>query len=208
MLLGTYEKAATPWSPKATPWDFGQDLLPPDLDRIAPSLEVGFKHFPALQQRRHPQDRQRALHLLARRQSAGRAGAGPEEFLVRLRRHGGLQPGRRRRPGALATGWWTAIRASTSGPWTSRASARGRRSATPTPRCARIYSRRFRIRFPNEELPAARPMQTTPLYDKMIAQGAVMGDSAGGSRRRSGSRRRASSRRTSSPSTAPTISRM
>jgi dimethylglycine dehydrogenase len=31
-----------------TPWDFGQDLLPNDLERIAPSLEVGFEHFPAL----------------------------------------------------------------------------------------------------------------------------------------------------------------
>lgn len=41
------------------------------------------------------------------------------------------------------------------------------------------YSRRFRIRFPNEELPAARPQQTTPLYDVMRAQGAVMGDSWG-----------------------------
>ncbi|MEO8546124.1 MAG: glycine cleavage T C-terminal barrel domain-containing protein, partial [Burkholderiaceae bacterium] len=41
------------------------------------------------------------------------------------------------------------------------------------------YSRRFSIRFPNEELPAARPLQTTPLYDTMIAQGAVMGDSWG-----------------------------
>ena len=36
------------------------------------------------------------------------------------------------------------------------------------------YSRRFRIRFPNEELPAGRPLQTTPLYDTFIAQGAVM----------------------------------
>jgi dimethylglycine dehydrogenase len=42
-----------------------------------------------------------------------------------------------------------------------------------------FYSRRFRIRFPNEELPAGRPMQTTPLYDKMLSQGAVMGDSWG-----------------------------
>jgi dimethylglycine dehydrogenase len=41
------------------------------------------------------------------------------------------------------------------------------------------YSRRFSIRFPNEELPAARPQQTTSLYDLMIAQGAVMGDSWG-----------------------------
>ena len=49
MLMGTYEKACKPWSPKETPWDFGQDLLPPDLDRIAPSLEVGFQHFPAFE---------------------------------------------------------------------------------------------------------------------------------------------------------------
>ena len=41
------------------------------------------------------------------------------------------------------------------------------------------YSRRFSIRFPNEELPAARPLQTTPLYDTLRAQGAVMGDSWG-----------------------------
>ena len=41
------------------------------------------------------------------------------------------------------------------------------------------YSRRFSIRFPNEELPGARPAQTTPLYDTMVAQNAVMGDSWG-----------------------------
>ncbi len=48
MLMGTYERAGVPWSPVTTPWDFGQDLLPNDLERIAPSLEVGFAHFPAL----------------------------------------------------------------------------------------------------------------------------------------------------------------
>ena len=31
-----------------TPWDFGPQLLKPDLDRIAPELEVGFRHFPAM----------------------------------------------------------------------------------------------------------------------------------------------------------------
>ena len=40
LLLGTYEKACKPWSPKVTPWDFGHELLAPDLDRIAPSLEI------------------------------------------------------------------------------------------------------------------------------------------------------------------------
>src|SRR5207244_7111053 len=48
MLLGTYEKDCRPWQPRRTPWDFGTELLPPDLDRIAPSLELGYKHFPAM----------------------------------------------------------------------------------------------------------------------------------------------------------------
>ncbi len=38
------------------------------------------------------------------------------------------------------------------------------------------YARRFSIRFPNEELTAARPQQTTPLYDIMTGErNAVMG---------------------------------
>src|SRR5690606_25766759 len=49
MLMGTYEKAAKPWSEQVTPWNFGHELLEPDIDRIAPSLEVGFRHFPAFQ---------------------------------------------------------------------------------------------------------------------------------------------------------------
>ena len=47
MLMGTYERAGKPWSEHATPWDFGHELLQPDIDRILPSLEVGFRHFPA-----------------------------------------------------------------------------------------------------------------------------------------------------------------
>ena len=81
MVLGTYEQACVPWQPKQTPWDFGRELLQPDLDRIAPILELGYKHFPALGQGRHQARHQRALHLLAGRQSAGRPGAGPAQLL-------------------------------------------------------------------------------------------------------------------------------
>ncbi len=48
MLFGTYEQACVPWSPRETPWTFDQQLLAPDLDRLAPSLEIAFKHYPAL----------------------------------------------------------------------------------------------------------------------------------------------------------------
>ncbi len=41
------------------------------------------------------------------------------------------------------------------------------------------YSRRFRITFPNEELPAGRPLHTTPVYDRLTAHNAVWGASFG-----------------------------
>ena len=73
MLMGTYEKAGVPWSPRQTPWDFSRALLPPDLDRIAGNLEVGFAHFPADRASRDQADHQRPLHLRARRQPADRS---------------------------------------------------------------------------------------------------------------------------------------
>ncbi len=41
------------------------------------------------------------------------------------------------------------------------------------------YSRRFQVRFPNEELTAARPLRTTPIYEKQKVLNAVFGVSFG-----------------------------
>src|SRR5258706_8813548 len=41
------------------------------------------------------------------------------------------------------------------------------------------YRRRFRITFPNEELPAARPLLTTPIHDRLTAAKAVWGATFG-----------------------------
>ena len=41
------------------------------------------------------------------------------------------------------------------------------------------YRRRFSISYPNEELPAARPLRTTPVYDRLKAEGAVFGAAFG-----------------------------
>src|SRR5438876_3701784 len=49
MLIGTYEKAGVPWAERDTPWNFAHELLAPDLDRIAESLEVGSRPFSALE---------------------------------------------------------------------------------------------------------------------------------------------------------------
>ena len=72
----------------------------------------------------------------------------------------GFSPVRGRRPRARPTGSWTAIPAWMPSGWTWRATARSRASdgylrATT----AQFYARRFVIAYPNEELPAGRPLQ-------------------------------------------------
>jgi dimethylglycine dehydrogenase len=41
------------------------------------------------------------------------------------------------------------------------------------------YARRFRLAYPNEELPAGRPLRRSPVYDRLLAAGAVMGANFG-----------------------------
>ena len=48
ILLGSYDPKSTPWKVEGTPWNFGHELLPPNLDRIADRLELGFERIPAL----------------------------------------------------------------------------------------------------------------------------------------------------------------
>ena len=39
VLLGVYEKNATPWALGGTPWDYGEtELLPPNIDRLTDAL--------------------------------------------------------------------------------------------------------------------------------------------------------------------------
>jgi hypothetical protein len=49
VLLGVYEKDATPWAVMGTPWEYGDtELLPPNLDRLEKALAKGFQRFPSL----------------------------------------------------------------------------------------------------------------------------------------------------------------
>jgi dimethylglycine dehydrogenase len=42
-------------------------------------------------------------------------------------------------------------------------------------RACEVYEREYSIHYPEEELPAGRPLKTGPLYDKLLAKGAVYG---------------------------------
>ena len=174
ILLGTYEQDNRPWSPNETPWDFVFQLLPHDLDRIAPELERGFDHFPAV----------------------GRAGIkkfvnGPFTFspdgnplvgpikgmrgmwvacavMAGLSQGGGV---------GLSLANWMVNGDPQDDIWGMDVARYGD-WATLTYTNAKVrenYSRRFRITFPNEELPAARPLHTTPIYDRLTEHNAVWG---------------------------------
>jgi dimethylglycine dehydrogenase len=159
MLMGTYERANKPWSEHQTPWNFGHELLEPDIDRIAPSLEVGFRHFPAFQK-------------------AGNPLVGPVRGLPGFWVACGVMAGFSQGGGVgLALSNWMidgdpgfdiwAMDVARYGDWASMryTNAKVREN----------YSRRFSIRFPNEELPAGRMLRTTPVYDLLSARGAQFG---------------------------------
>ncbi len=178
MLMGTYERAGMPWSEVTTPWDFGQDLLPHDLERIAPSLEVGFEHFPAI----GAAGIKKIVNGPFTFAPDGNPLIGPVRGLKNYWVACGVMAGFSQGGGVgLSLAQWMvdgdpgadvwAMDVARYGDWTSLAYTNAK--------VRENYSRRFSIRFPNEELTAARPLRTTPIYDTLKTQHAVFGDYCG-----------------------------
>jgi dimethylglycine dehydrogenase len=174
MLLGTYERAGVPWSERETPWHFSLELLPPDLDRIAPSLEVGFRHYPPIEKA----GIKKIINGPFTFAPDGNPVIGPVRGLKNYWVACGVMAGFSQGGGVgLALAHWMvegdpgadiwAMDVARFGDWTTMAYTNAK--------VRENYSRRFRIRFPNEELPAARPLRMSPVYDRFKAKGAVFG---------------------------------
>jgi dimethylglycine dehydrogenase len=154
------------------------ELLPPDLDRIAPSLEIAFKHYPAMATA--------GIKTIVNGPFTfapdGNPLVGPIRgirncwvacaVMAGLSQGGGVGL-------ALAT-WMTegdpgmdiwGMDVARYGEWATLAYTNAK--------VRENYSRRFRITFPNEELPAARPLHTTPVYDRLTEHNAVWGTGFG-----------------------------
>jgi dimethylglycine dehydrogenase len=178
MLMGTYERAGVPWSERETPWNFTHELLQPDLERIAPSLEVGFKHYPAIERA----GIKKVINGPFTFAPDGNPVIGPVRGLRNYWLACGVMAGFSQGGGVgLALSNWMiegdpgfdiwGMDVARFGDWATLAYTNAK--------VRENYSRRFRIRFPNEELPAARPLRTTPVYDRLKAEGAVFGVSFG-----------------------------
>lgn len=177
MLLGTYEQACKPWSPTQTPWDFGHELLQPDLDRLAPSLEIGFKHFPPFENAGIKQIINGPFTFAP----DGNPLVGPVRGLTNFWSACAVMAGFSQGGGVgLTLANWMTTGDPGADVWGMDVARYGEWAGLQytNAKVRENYSRRFRIRYPNEELPAARPHQTTPLYDIQVNENhAVMGDS-------------------------------
>jgi dimethylglycine dehydrogenase len=174
MLLGTYEQANVPWSPRETPWDFNMQLLAPDLDRIAPELEVAFRHYPAM----GVAGIKSVVNGPFTFSPDGNPLVGPvrglRNYWVACAVMAGLSQGG---GVGLALATWMTEGDPGMDIWGMDVARYGDYAtlAYTNAKVRENYGRRFRITFPNEELPAGRPLHTTPIYDRLTEHNAVWG---------------------------------
>ena len=178
MLLGTYEFKSTPWQIQQTPMDFGHELLEPKLDNIQDRLEVGFKRIPAL-------ERAGIKNIINGPFTFGPDGSpligpvpGKKNYWVAV----GVMAGFCQAGGVgKCIAEWIIDGEPSLDIWAMDI-ARFGDYASPdygTIKSSENYERRFIMTFPNETLPKGRKQKTTALYDRLINNGAVMGDSFG-----------------------------
>jgi dimethylglycine dehydrogenase len=178
MLMGTYEPNGIPWSPKQAPWDFSTELLPPDLDQIADNLTRGFEH--------HPPFQNAGIKNVINGPFAfgpdGNPLIGPMRGLQNYWVACGVMAGFSQGGGVgLALANWITDGDPGFDVWAMDVARYGSYAnmAFTNEKVRENYGRRFRIMFPNEELPAARPLRTTPLYDRFKQMGAFFGAAYG-----------------------------
>ena len=178
LVIGIYEQDCEPWAVDGTPWDFGHELLPDKLDRIAEPLELAYHRYPCLE-----------------RAGIKRVVNGPFTFAPDGNPLVGPIPG--------LPGYWTACAVMagfsqgggvglTLAEWMVEGEPSRDVFAMDVARfgdyCTRSYTRatvkqnyqqRFAVPYPNEELPAGRPLVTTPAYEIFKSQNAVFGHGYG-----------------------------
>ena len=172
LLLGTYEPTSTPWKIGGTPADFGHDLLPPDLDRIADRLSMSFERIPALAEAGIKD----VINGPFTFGPDGNPMIGPVPGMKNYWVAVGVMAGFCQGGGVgLTMAEWMMYGEPSIDVWAMDV-ARFGEFATPgwgTIKSSENYERRFVMTFPNETLPKGRKQKTTSLYDRLTAKGAV-----------------------------------
>jgi dimethylglycine dehydrogenase len=175
VLLGVYERNPRHWMPEGAPWDFGRELFPEEIDRIMPELSIGFARFPVLQEA----GIRRWVNGAFTFTPDGNPLVGPVDGLPGYWAACGCMAGFSQCAAiGLAVANWIAdgdpgddvfgMDVARFGPWAAD-------DTYLLPTTAQFYARRFVIAYPNEQLPAGRPLHTAPTSDEYSRLGAVWG---------------------------------
>ena len=178
ILLGTYEPVGVPWKVEGTPWDFGHELLNPNLEHIADRLELGFERIPALANAGIKD----AINGPFTFGPDGNPMIGPVPGMKNYWCAVGVMAGFCQGGGVgLTMAEWMIDGEPSIDVWAMDV-ARFGKWASPdwgTVKSTENYERRFVMTFPNETLPKGRKQQTTALYDRLVQKGARMGQAFG-----------------------------
>jgi dimethylglycine dehydrogenase len=178
LCIGFYEQTCRPWAVDGTPWEFGHELLPDDFDKIEDSIAFAYRRFPVLERA----GVKSVIHGPFTFAPDGNPLVGPVPGLRNYWSACGVMAGFSQGGGVgLSLAQWM-VEGEPERDVMAMDVARFGRWIGPgytLPKVIENYQTRFSVVYPNEELPAARPHRTTPMYDTFDAMGAVWGQQYG-----------------------------
>ena len=174
LCIGFYEQRCRPWAVNGTPWNFGQELLPDDFDKIEDSIAFAYKRFPALER----SGIKSVIHGPFTFAPDGNPLVGPVPGMRNYWSACAVMAGFSQGGGVgLSLAQWM-VEGEPERDVFAMDCARFGKWVTPgytIPKVIENYQRRFSVTFPNEELPAARGVRKTPMYETFNRMGAVWG---------------------------------
>ncbi|SPH17862.1 4-methylaminobutanoate oxidase (formaldehyde-forming) [Defluviimonas aquaemixtae] len=178
LCIGFYEKPCEGWSLDGTPWTFGHELLPDNLDKIEDSVNFAYRRFPVLE----CSGVKSVIHGPFTFAPDGNPLIGPVPGLRNYWSACAVMAGFSQGGGmGKSLAEWM-IHGETDCDPRGFDVARFGKWTTPgytVPKVIENYQMRFSVSYPNEERPAARPFRTTPMYDIFDQMGAVWGQQYG-----------------------------
>ena len=175
LLLGVYELNPKIWNLQGVPWDYRMDLIPEEFDRIAPELNKGFERFPVL----HRTGIRRWVNGAFTFTPDGNPLVGPVPGLRNYWVACGVMAGFSQGGGVgLSLAQWMVNgepEADVYGMDIARYGEFSSEDKYLADTTRQFYAKRFVMTYPNEELPAGRPLKLSKIHNRLESEGAQFG---------------------------------
>ena len=175
VLLGIYEIDHEHWAMDGAPWDYGMELFQEDTDRIEKELILGFERYPALQEVGVKTWVNGAFTFSPDGNPlVGPVPGKPGYWCACAVMAGFLQGGG---VGKSLAEWMIhgEPEADVYGMDVARYGGFAENKRYIRETTGQFYSRRFVMTYPNEQLPAGRPLKMAPAHDAMTEAGCKWG---------------------------------